>query len=69
MPRPLSPQEIQELIAGYVLGDLSSAEAEEFRSLLLQLPELQAEVTSLQEVLAMMPYGLDEAEQIGRAHV
>ncbi|MEO0433123.1 MAG: hypothetical protein AAF151_15665 [Cyanobacteria bacterium J06656_5] len=62
MPRPLSPQEIQELIAGYVLGDLSSAEAEEFRSLLLQLPELQAEVTSLQEVLAMMPYGLDEAD-------
>lgn len=62
MPRPLSPQEIQELAAGYVLGDLSSAEAEEFRSLLVHLPELQAEVTSLQEVLAMMPYGLDEVD-------
>ena len=62
MTRPLSPQEIQELAAGYVLGDLSSAEAEEVRSLLVQLPELRAEVTSLQEVLAMMPYGLDEVD-------
>lgn len=62
MTRPLSPQDIQELAAGYVLGDLSSAEAEEFRSLLVQLPELQAEVASLQEVLAMMPYGLDEVD-------
>ncbi|MEL6128469.1 MAG: hypothetical protein AAFR24_20505 [Cyanobacteria bacterium J06627_3] len=62
MTRPLSPQEIQELAAGYVLGDLSSAEAEAFRSLLVQQPGLQAEVTSLQEVLAMMPYGLDEVD-------
>ncbi|MEL7507787.1 MAG: hypothetical protein AAFN42_10700 [Cyanobacteria bacterium J06554_1] len=62
MTRPLSPQEIQELAAGYVLGDLSSAEAEAFRSLLVQQPELRAEVTSLQEVLAMMPYGLDEVD-------
>ena len=62
MTRPLSPQEIQELAAGYVLGDLSSAEAEAFRALLVQQPELRAEVTSLQEVLAMMPYGLDEVD-------
>ena len=62
MATPLSPQEIQELTAGYVLGDLTSSEAEMFRGLLAERPELQAEVASLQEALAMMPYGLDEVE-------
>ena len=62
MATPLSPQEIQELTAGYVLGDLTSSEAEIFRGLLAERPELQAEVASLQEALAMMPYGLDEVE-------
>ncbi|MEM7063270.1 MAG: hypothetical protein AAF572_08900 [Cyanobacteria bacterium P01_B01_bin.77] len=65
MTRSLSPQERQELVAGYVLGDLSSAEAEAFRLLLAEMPELQAEVTALQEALAMMPYGLDEVEPVG----
>lgn len=60
MATPLSPEEIQELAAGYVLGDLDSAEAEEFRALLVEVPELQAEVAALQEALAMMPYGLEE---------
>lgn len=60
MAAPFSPEEIQELAAGYVLGDLDSAEAEAFRALLVEVPELQAEVASLQEALAMMPYGLDE---------
>ncbi|MEM9806236.1 MAG: hypothetical protein AAF959_13230 [Cyanobacteria bacterium P01_D01_bin.56] len=65
MTIPMSPQEIQELAAGYVLGDLTSAEAETFQSLLLTIPELQAEVTALQEALAMMPYGLDEVTPKG----
>lgn len=65
MTGSLSPQERQELAAGYVLGDLSSAEAEAFRVLLTEVPELQAEVTELQEALAMMPYGLDEVEPVG----
>ncbi|MEM8612973.1 MAG: hypothetical protein AAGF93_13215 [Cyanobacteria bacterium P01_H01_bin.105] len=65
MTTPLSPQEIQELAAGYVLGDLNSEEAEHFKALLGDMPELQAEVTALQEALAMMPYGLDEVEPIG----
>lgn len=60
MPRPLLPEDMQELAAGYVLGDLNSAEAEQFRALLAEMPDLQAEVASLQEALAMMPYGLDE---------
>ncbi|MEM1253745.1 MAG: hypothetical protein AAGI69_15040 [Cyanobacteria bacterium P01_H01_bin.21] len=62
MAVPFSPQEIQELAAGYVLGDLTSAEAEAFQSLLAETPELQSEVVSLQEALAMMPYGLEEVK-------
>ncbi|MEM7793702.1 MAG: hypothetical protein AAF579_04510 [Cyanobacteria bacterium P01_C01_bin.118] len=65
MTKPLSPQEMQELAAGYVLGDLDSSEAEAFRKLLAQTPELAAEVTALQEALAMMPYGLEETEPEG----
>ncbi|NEQ55209.1 MAG: hypothetical protein F6K11_34660, partial [Leptolyngbya sp. SIO3F4] len=61
----LSSQEIQELAAGYVLGDLNSSEAEEFQALLNQLPELQAEVIALQEALALMPYGLEEIQPEG----
>ena len=60
MSQSLSHQEIQELAAGYVLGDLNSAEAEEFQVLLAEMPELQSEVSALQEALTMMPYGLEE---------
>lgn len=65
MTAPLSPQEIEELTAGYVLGDLNSAEAEVFQTLLADMPKLQAEVASLQEALAMMPYGLDDVAPMG----
>lgn len=58
MTPPLSPQEIQELAAGYVLGDLDSDEAKLFQALLAEVPELQAEVATLQEALALMPYEL-----------
>lgn len=62
MTTPLTPQEIKELAAGYVLGDLSSEEAEQFQKLLAQLPALAAEVAALQEALALMPYGLPEEQ-------
>ncbi|MEL6321059.1 MAG: hypothetical protein AAFQ57_10485 [Cyanobacteria bacterium J06626_14] len=55
-------QEIKELAAGYVLGDLTSDEAELFQSLLAELPELHKEVADLQEALAIMPYGLPDTE-------
>ncbi len=58
----MSPQEIYELAAGYVLGDLDSAEAEIFQALLTQVPELDQEVVALQEALAVMPYGLAEVD-------
>ncbi len=59
--RPHS-QELQELIAGYVLGDLSSMEAENFQQLLAVYPEIADEVNRLQEVLAAIPYGLADSE-------
>ncbi|NEP52957.1 MAG: hypothetical protein F6K65_30830 [Moorea sp. SIO3C2] len=62
MAGPLSSEERQELIAGYVLGDLTSAEAELFKRLLTEQPELQSEVVALQDALAMMPYGLEDVE-------
>ena len=62
MTQPLSPQEIQELAAGYVLGDLDSDEAKLFQALLAEVPELQAEVATLQEALALMPYELADVE-------
>lgn len=56
------PGHWQELIAGYALGDLSPEEAEELQRLLAENPHLTAEVASLQEVLALMPYGLPQHE-------
>jgi anti-sigma-K factor RskA len=56
------PENWQELIAGYALGDLSSEEAEALQSLLTENPELTSEVTQFQEVLALMPYALPDPE-------
>jgi len=60
MAEPIRPEHWQELIAGYVLGDLSPAEAETVQQLLAAHPELVSEVRQLQEVLAAMPYSLPE---------
>lgn len=56
MSKSFPSERIQELAAGYVLGDLSSEEAEEFHQLLAEYPELATEVDSLQEVREMMAY-------------
>jgi len=53
MNGPLVPERLEELIAGYVLGNLSPEEAEELRRLVAEHP---AEVHRLQEVLELMPY-------------
>jgi anti-sigma-K factor RskA len=61
------PENWQELMAGYALGDLSSEEAESLQRLLSENPELASEVDQFQEVLALMPYGLpDESEPPSR---
>ncbi len=56
------PENWQELLAGYALGDLSPEEAEVLRQLLDTHPDLRQEMAQLQEVLALMPYGLPEQE-------
>jgi len=58
MTAPLFPERLEELMAGYVLGNLSPEEAEELTRLLTENPELATEVTYLQEVLEVMPYAL-----------
>lgn len=60
MTGPLLPERLEELMAGYVLGNLTPEEAEEFRQLLTEHPELAEEVHRLQEVLEVLPYALPE---------
>lgn len=55
-----SPEHLEELIAGYVLGNLCSEEAEEFKQLLAEKPELSQQVHQLEEVLGLLPYALPE---------
>lgn len=51
MSLPMPSQQIQELIAGYVLGDLSPAEAMELETLLAEHPDLIQEIVAVQQTL------------------
>jgi len=51
MSLSMPSQQIQELIAGYVLGDLSPAEAAELETLLAEHPELIQEIAAVQQTL------------------
>ncbi len=62
MSRAAQPDNWQDLIAGYALGDLSPEEAEALQQILAEHPELITEVDRLQEVFALMPYALPEHE-------
>ena len=53
-------ENIEALLAGYVLGDLSPEEAERVQQHLASHPELQAEVSSLQTTLSLLPLSLSE---------
>lgn len=53
------PENIHELLAGYVLGDLDSAEAEQLQQLLQQQPELHQEIQALQAAFAIVPCSLE----------
>jgi anti-sigma-K factor RskA len=66
MNESLSPEEIKQLVAGYVLGDLNPEEAEQIRHLIGNNPEINAEIQVLQEILALLPYSLPEAEPSDR---
>ncbi len=59
----MQPPELwEELVAGYVLEDLSLEEKEAFDQLLKERPEhVATEIRRLQETLALTPYALPEA--------
>lgn len=54
-------KQMEEILAGYVLDDLSEAEKLALDSYLREHPEAQTELASFLETLALTPYGLDEA--------
>lgn len=56
-----SLEQLNELMAGYVLGNLSPEEAELLQNQLNAHPELADEVQQLQQVLEAMPYALPKA--------
>lgn len=62
MTRSARPDNWQDLLAGYTLGNLTSEEVEAVQQLLIEHPELTAEVDRLQEVLALIPYNVPEQE-------
>lgn len=56
------PERLEELMAGYVLGNLTSEEAEELQQQLTEHPQLSTEIDRLQEVLELIPYALPAVE-------
>ncbi|MDZ8137398.1 MAG: anti-sigma factor [Nostoc sp. DedQUE04] len=62
MTEPLTPQAIETLAAGYVVGDLDRAELEVFEQLLAENPALVAEVKRLQATLDQVVYSLNSVE-------
>ncbi|KST67534.1 anti-sigma factor [Mastigocoleus testarum] len=59
---PHNWKEKQELLASYVLGDLTPEEVAQVNKLLAANPELVEEVKHLQETLALLPFALPEDE-------
>jgi anti-sigma-K factor RskA len=60
MTTPRLPENWEELLTDYALDNCGSPEAEVFQRLLESHPELQTEVTQLQQVLALVPYSLPQ---------
>lgn len=57
-----SLDQVQELLAGYVLGDLSPEETQLLEQILPDHPELEGEIDRLQESLGLLPYHLAPLE-------
>ena len=51
---------LEEILAGYVLGDLDEEELVWFNQQLAANPQLREQVTQLESTLNLMPYGLPE---------
>ena len=52
------PQEWEELLAGYVLGDLEPEEVTAMQEIIVNHPEIVTEIDRLQETLSLLPLGL-----------
>lgn len=68
MTEPSNPKSKENLVAGYVVGDLDPEEAEEFQQLLAENPELVEEVNCLDRVLEQVLYGLNEVKPPKHLH-
>ena len=55
------PENWEELLAGYVLGDLEPEEVTAMHQLIAEHPEIIKEIDRLQETLALLPLGLNES--------
>ncbi|MHC5738912.1 anti-sigma factor [Nostoc sp.] len=62
MTEPLTPQAIETLAAGYVVGDLDRTEVAAFEQLLIENPALVAQVNQLREVLDQVVSDLNSVE-------
>lgn len=62
MNKSFNSEHIKNLVAGFVVDDLSPEEAEEFQLLLDRHPELTNEIEDLQEVLRQVVDGFIEVE-------
>ena len=62
MTDPLTPEAIEILAAGYVVGDLDRDEVETFEQLLTENPGLVAEVRRIQKTLDQVVYDLNSVE-------
>jgi len=62
MTAQLSLDQVQELLAGYVLGDLSSEETQTLEQILREHPELEGEIDRLQDSLGVLPYRLTQLD-------
>jgi anti-sigma-K factor RskA len=62
MTEPLTPETIETLAAGYVVGDLDLAEVEAFEQLLAEDPALAEKVAQLQSTLDRVVYSLNSVE-------
>lgn len=60
------PEELEELLASYVLGDLTPEEVALVNQLLDSRPELKDEVDRLQKTLALLPLSLPKASPPSR---
>lgn len=62
MTRPTHEPNPNDLIAGYILNDLSPEESDRLNQALAETPALQSEIASFGEAFSLLPYGMPIVE-------